>query len=135
MFGAGDGAHGAGYLLPDFGHADFLFGGVVGEGHCRVDGEFEIVVDAPVEASGEGAVLVAEFALGVVRGEDAMSDEAGLRRHGRGVDGLAGSGCGGAVQGEQGESDLIGPAPGVGVVLGLVVVGDGLEFAQDVGVA
>jgi hypothetical protein len=31
VFGAGEGAHGAGDLLPDFDHADFAFGGVVVE--------------------------------------------------------------------------------------------------------
>ena len=75
MFGSGDGAHGAGYFLPDFGHPDFLFGGVVREGDGGLVGEFEVVVEAAVEAAGKGAVFTAEGTFGVGRGEQRMPDQ------------------------------------------------------------
>ena len=66
MFGSFFGAHGAGYFLSDLGHADFLFGGVVGEGDGGVVGEFEVVGFPSVDAAGQGSVFAAESAGGVV---------------------------------------------------------------------
>ena len=126
VFGSGEGAHGAGYFLPDFAHPDFLFGGVVGEWDVGVVREFEVVIQAPIEAAGQGSVFAAECTLGVGRGEQGMPDQGGLLGDGVGIHGLVGVPGGGVVQGEQRPGDLIGPAPGGGVGRAGVVVGDGL---------
>ena len=93
----------------------------------------QVVVDAAVDPSGEGTVLVAEFALGVVRGEDAQADQPALRDHHHRVDGLTGCPFCRAVQGEQGEGCLIDPVQRIVLLSGLVVVGEGLQFAQGAG--
>jgi len=61
-----------------------------------------------------------------------VSDQRGVGGDDVGGDGLVGVGDRGFVQGEQGSADLVGPAPGFGGVGGGVVVGDGLEFAEEV---
>src|SRR3954447_9634152 len=47
VLGAGEGAHAPGHLLLDLHRADVSFGRVVVEGHPRVGGEAQIVLQAP----------------------------------------------------------------------------------------
>src|SRR3954465_4343587 len=54
VLGAGEGAHTPGDLLLDLDHADVAFGRVVVEGHPEVDGEAQIVLQAPADAAGQG---------------------------------------------------------------------------------
>jgi len=133
VFGSFFGAHGAGYFLSDLGHADFLFGGVVGEGDGGVVGEFEVVGFPSVDAAGQGSVFAAESAGGVGGGEQGVPDFGGFGGDDPRVDGGVGAGGGRFVQGEQRLADLLRPAPGAGG--GVVVVGDGLQFSEQVRVA
>jgi len=132
VFGAFFGAHGAGHFLSDLGHPDFLFGGVVRERYRRVRGEFQVVRFPFVDAPGEGSVFAAEGAGGVGRGEEGVPDQHRVFGDGVGIDGLFRVRGRGVMEGKQGTGDLVGPAPGFGGVGGGVVVGDGLEFAEEV---
>ncbi len=50
MLGSGEGAHAAGDFLPDFGHADFSFRGIVIGRDRGVGGEAQVVIEAPAAA-------------------------------------------------------------------------------------
>src|SRR5215213_8424369 len=58
VLGAGEGAHAPGHLLLDLHHADVALGRVVVEGHPRIDGEAQVVIQAPADAPGQGPVAV-----------------------------------------------------------------------------
>src|SRR4051794_22757325 len=62
VLGAGEGAQASGHLLLDLGHAEIAFGRVVVEGHPRVGGEPQVVLQAPVDAAGQGPVPAADRA-------------------------------------------------------------------------
>src|SRR3954449_7633228 len=55
VLGAGEGAHAPGDLLLDFDDADVALGRIVVEGHPRVGGEPQVVLQASVDAAGPGA--------------------------------------------------------------------------------
>src|SRR4051794_32927527 len=57
---AGEGAHASGHLLLDLHHPDVALGGVVVEGHPRVGGKPQVVIDASADAPGQGAVAAAD---------------------------------------------------------------------------
>src|SRR3954469_17909579 len=60
VLGAGEGAQAPGHLLLDLHHADVALGRVVVERNLRVDGEAQVVIEAPGDAPGQGAVAAAD---------------------------------------------------------------------------
>src|SRR4051812_25085868 len=60
VLGAGESAQTPGHLLLDLGHPDVAFGRVVVEGNARVGGEPQVVLQAPADTAGQGAVTAAD---------------------------------------------------------------------------
>ncbi len=97
-------------------------------------GEGEVVGEAGFDTAGQRPVFLAEFPGGVVGEGDGVTDPQAVQFDDVGVDGSAGGS--GAVEIQQCVGDLVGPAPpsasgpvdGAGLVV--VVVGDGLQFAE-----
>ena len=58
LFCAGECAQAAGYLLPEFDHADFAFGSVVVKRYSEVVGEAQVVVLAVEQTAGQRVVLL-----------------------------------------------------------------------------
>src|SRR3954469_9746551 len=56
VLGAGQRAQAPGHLLLDLGHPDVALGGVVVERHPPVGSEAQVVLDAPADAAGKGAM-------------------------------------------------------------------------------
>jgi len=110
VLGSGGGAHAARDLLPDFGHADFPLGGVVIDRDRGAGGEAKVVIEAPVDAPGQGPVFGTERPGW--RGGDAdagsVVDELALVGEQRGVEE---PGVRPALQDQECVDDLLGPAP------------------------
>jgi hypothetical protein len=72
VLGAGESAQAAGHLLLDLRHADVALGRVVVEGHPRVGGEAQVVIQASADAPRQGAMAVTDRPdrAGLDRGAD-----------------------------------------------------------------
>src|SRR3954449_6872315 len=116
VLGAGEGAHTPGDLLLDLDHADVAFGRVVVEGHPEVDGEAQIVLQAPADAAGQGPMGAADRPRrpGLGRGADQRRGDDQSPVGGQHVGIGQGSGVGDRLQCQQGVDDLGCPAPPVG---------------------
>ena len=77
-------------------------------------------------------MFAAQRAVGVGRGDQGVPDPGDVFGEDVGFDGSLWVAGGCVVQGEQCPGDLVGPAPGGRVGCGFVMIGHGLQFAQDV---
>src|SRR3954463_10947500 len=78
LLGAGERAQASGHLLPQLDHPYLAFGGVVVEGHPRIDGEPQVVVLTVEQAPGQGVVLAHHLVLVGAGGLDAEQRRAAV---------------------------------------------------------
>src|SRR4051794_32069863 len=143
VLGAGEGAQAPGDLLLDLDHADVALGRVVVKGHAKVGGKRQVVLDAPADAAGQGAVAAADRPRraggGVGADQGGRHDQPALR--GERVGGGQDAGVGDRLERQQGVDDLGRPAPAGGHLaagrrgVGGGVVNHGDQLPQQVGVA
>src|SRR4051794_28323435 len=116
VLGTGEGAHAPGHLLLDLDHPDVAFGRVVVERDSRVGGEAQVVLEASVDAAGQGAVPAADRAgrAGLGRGADQGGGDDQPAGVGEDVWGGQRAGVGDRLQSQQYVDDLGSPAPAGG---------------------